>query len=126
MPTVTKSIDQAAAQITGEGHSWSDGLGIAAGPITFAFRSTATGSDNEETFSRFSATQIEAAEEALDLWSDVANISFTRVGGTGYSNNASILFANYVNPNDGAGAYAHYPIPAALRRATLTETCGST
>ena len=110
MPVVTKSIDQAAAHITSEGHSWSNGLGIGAGPITFAFRSTA-GTDNATTFSRFSAAQIAAAEEVLDLWSDVANISFNRVGGAGYSNNATMLFANYNNPDDGAAAYAYYPDP---------------
>ena len=63
----------------------------------------------------------------MDLWSDVANISFTRVGGTGYSNNATILFANY----DKAETMARVPtpiilIPAARLRATLTATCGST
>src|SRR5262245_8393617 len=109
MPSVTKSIDQAARQITRDGHSWGESLGQAFGPITFAFRSTGTGSENEDTFSRFSTAQIAAATEALNLWSDIANISFTRVGGTGYSNNATILFANYNNPDDGAGAYAHYP-----------------
>ena len=110
MPVVTKSIDQAAEHITSEGHSWSNGLGTAAGPITFGFRSTA-GTENAATFTRFSATQMAAAEDVLDLWSDLANVSFDRVGGTGYSNKATMLFANYNNPNDGAAAYAYYPDP---------------
>jgi len=112
-PIIHKSIDQAAAHITRDGHSWSDQLGSPAGPITFAFRSTGAGSEKEDSFSRFSTAQIAAAEEALDLWSDVANVSFSRVGGTGYSNNATILFANYDEgeEDDGAAAFAHYASP---------------
>jgi len=112
-PVITKTIDQAATHLTRSGSSWSNSLGTAAGPITFAFRSTGTGSEQEATFSRFSADQIVAAEAALELWADAANITFTRVGGTGYSNSATILFANYVDPDDGAGAYAYYPSPGA-------------
>ncbi len=111
-PFISKSIDQAAVQLTRGNRSWSDELGTPAGPITFAFRSTAA-EENADSFTRFSADQITAAEEALNLWSDVANISFNRVGGTGYSNNATILFANYDEgeKSDGRSAYAVPPHP---------------
>ena len=63
-------------------------------------------------FSRFNEAQILQAEKALTAWSDVANITFTRVGGSGYSNNASILFANYTNETgEGQSAFAYLPSP---------------
>jgi serralysin len=117
MPSVTKSIDQAAVHVTRDGHSWSSELGAPAARITFAFRATAAGSDNEATFSRFSADQIAATQQALGLWSDVANVTFVRnfgaVGFPAYSDNGTILFANYNGGDDGRGAYAHYPFPGA-------------
>src|SRR6185436_4520288 len=117
MPSVTKSIDQAATHITRDERSWSSELGDPASRITFAFRATGAGSENEATFSRFSADQIAAAQEALGLWSDVANVTFVRnfgaAGFPSYSDNGTILFANYIGVDDGAGAYAHYPSPGA-------------
>ena len=111
-PTISKTINQAAAHITRDGSSWSEELGTAAGPITFAFRSTGEGTEKEETFSQFSDEQIAAAEAVLDLWSDVANITFTRVG-SGFSNNATMLFGNYSDTEDDASAYAYRPRPGA-------------
>src|SRR5688572_9483837 len=112
-PTVSKSIDEAAAHITRGGHSWSNELGAPGAAITFAFRSTGTGSERSDSFSAFNDDQIAAAEEVLQLWSDVANISFTRVNEDGLSNNATILFANYNDPDHEASAYAHHPHPGA-------------
>ena len=113
-PVITKSIDQAGHYITRENHSWGSELGTAVGPISFAFRSTA-GDENADTFTQFSADQIVAAERALDLWSDVANVTFNRVG-SGYSDNATILFGNYDegDEDDGMSAYAHYAHPSAM------------
>lgn len=72
---------EAAAQLTRKNASWSAAQGAAA-VVTYAFRSTAPGTmpDDASGFSRFSAAQILAAEAALQLWSDVANITFVRVG----------------------------------------------
>jgi serralysin len=113
------SWDQAALQITRDDVSWSFSLGAAV-TVTYAYRSTAPASMPEDTsgFSRFSTAQILAAEAALQLWSDVANITFQRVGsgisGNGaYSNNATILFANYSSGAEGASAFAYYPWPTA-------------
>jgi len=70
--------------------------------------------DDTSGFSRFSTTQINATELALQSWSDVANITFTRVGSgtsgsSAYSNSATILFGNYSSGAEGAAAFAYYP-----------------
>src|SRR5262245_36869202 len=81
------SWDQAATQITREWPStgWNASLGTSL-TITYAFRSTAPANMPEDTsgFSRFSAAQITATIMALQQWSEVANITFIRVGGAGY------------------------------------------
>lgn len=112
-PSLT--IDEAAVQLTRDEASWGDYWGDAA-TVTFAFRSTAPAGMPEETagFSRFSGTQINATLLALQAWSDVANITFNRVGSgtsgsTAYSNQATMLFGNYSSGQDGAAAFAYYP-----------------
>ena len=106
-PSLT--IEQAAAQITRGGDSWSSSLGTPA-TVTYAFRGVAPSSMPSGTsgFSPFSANQIAAAERALQAWSDVANITFNRVG-TGYSSAAQILFGNYSSGEAGASAFAFFP-----------------
>ena len=116
------TIDRAAKQLTGfdpdtglpyPGWSSAPGVGFT---VTYAFRSTAPATMPEDTagFSRFNSAQIAQTELALQAWSDVANITFVRVGsgaaGEGaYSNSASMLFANYSSGEDGAAAFANYP-----------------
>jgi serralysin len=70
--------------------------------------------DDTGGFSRFNAAQIQQAELALTSWSDVANITFVRVGAgttgdTAYSDQAAILFSNYSSGADGAAAFGYYP-----------------
>ena len=110
-PTVSKTITQAAITSRGTMYPGAATSAMSAGPISYAFRSTGTGSEHSDTFSRFSAAQIAATEEVLGLWSDVAEITFSRVGGSGYSNSATMLFANYDqgDPDDGLAAYAYHP-----------------
>jgi len=81
--------------------------------VTYGYRQTAAsytvnGSDLS-TFTQLTAQEIAATEQILQMWSDVCNITFTRVNPSGYTNSASILFANYYDPNDGSGAFAYYP-----------------
>ncbi len=65
--------------------------------VTYAFRASGTVPDARSSgFSQFNDTQIAATERALQSWSDVANIGFVRAGG-GYTNDATILFANYAS-----------------------------
>lgn len=108
------TIDEAAQQLTRSATSWSYDWGMAAS-VSYGFRSTAPGTmpDGTAGFSRFTAAQINATELALESWSDVADITFVRVGsGTGssaYTNSATILFSNYSSGQDGAAAFTYYP-----------------
>lgn len=109
------TLEQAAERLTRDGLSW----GITPGDpatVSYAFRSTAPSQmpDDAAGFSRLDAAQIEAVERALQLWSDVANIRFVRVGsgtsGSGaYSNNATILFGGYGSGVEDAAAFAYLP-----------------
>lgn len=107
--------NEAAIQLTRSGASWSSTLGAPV-TVTYAFRASAPAAmpSGVSGFQPFNAAQIAAAEAALQLWADAANITFVRVGsgtsGPGaYSNNATILFANYTNETDPASAFAYFP-----------------
>jgi Ca2+-binding RTX toxin-like protein len=108
-PSLT--ITDAAAQLTRTGLSWATGLGQAA-TVTYAFRSTAPATMPTDTadFTRFTELQIAATLLALQSWSDVANITFTRVQDVdGYSNSAVMLFGNYGSGQTGSAAFAYNP-----------------
>jgi len=109
------TIDEAAAQLTRSAVSWGTDWGTAA-TVSYAYRAYAPSSMPEDTagFSRFTTAQIDATELALQSWSDVANITFVRVGsgdsGSGaYSNSATILLGNYSSGQDGAAAFTYFP-----------------
>lgn len=106
-PSLT--IDEAAARLTRAGLSWSSQLGTAA-TVTYAYRATAPSSMPDDTggFSQVTGQQISSIEAALKLWSEMANITFVRVGQT-YSNDATILFGNYSSGEAGASAFAYLP-----------------
>lgn len=99
MAKISYSYDQAANKIATTG--WA---GAATTPITYAFRASDASSP---TFVQLNAIQMAAVETALDLWSDVANITFTRVAPTGHSNSATILIGGDTNPAD--YAYGYFP-----------------
>ncbi|MBL8771919.1 MAG: M10 family metallopeptidase C-terminal domain-containing protein [Phenylobacterium sp.] len=116
------SIDRAGLQMTGFNPATMEpypGWGGTAGQaytVTYAFRATAPLNmpSDTEGFQRFNSTQMFAAEQAMLAWSDVARITFVRVGsgfeGEGaYSDNASILLGNYTSGQSGASAFANYP-----------------
>ncbi|MEO8114273.1 MAG: M10 family metallopeptidase C-terminal domain-containing protein [Phenylobacterium sp.] len=109
------TIDQAAFQIVGGGPGWSRALGVGF-TVTYGFRASepATMPEDAGGFVRFSQAQIDQAELAMKGWSDAANIHFLRVGSgdTGeaaYSNQATILLANYTTGVAGAAAFGMYP-----------------
>lgn len=107
------STTDAGLQITRGNGSWitaGQPLGTAA-TVTFAFRASATTMPTDTAgFTQFTAIQIAATLLALRSWSDVANIVFQQVDdGSGYSNNASILFGNYSSGQNGAAAFAYGP-----------------
>lgn len=102
------SIEQAAVQLTRTGLAW----GAAGQPtsVSFAFRASADSlPDGVSGFSQFTPAQIQTTLIALQAWSDVANIVFNQVGAGGYSNNATILFGNYSQGEEGAAAFAYMP-----------------
>lgn len=104
---------EAAAQIGRANQTW-NGSGVLgqAATVTYAFRSSAPATMPDDTagFTRFNATQIAQTQRALQSWSDVANLTFTRQqDSTGYSNSAQMLFGNYSSGADGAAAFAYYP-----------------
>jgi serralysin len=122
------TIDQAATQITTALFTLANGTtrhlpitpwgGVRghAATVTYAYRADAPSSMPEDTagFERFSSAQIHAAELALKGWSDVANITFVRVGSgdsgeAAYSDNAAILFGDYSSGAEGASAFANFP-----------------
>lgn len=119
---VSYTIDRAGLQLTGfdaitmePAPGWG-GIAGRAYTVTYAFRASAPADipGDAEGFQRFNAAQIAAAEDAILGWSDVANIRFLRVGvgdtGEGaYSDNASILFANYTSGESGSSAFAMFP-----------------
>lgn len=112
-PTTHLGPLQAGAQITRDNLHWGTNLGAPTGPITFGFRQsppTYNSSSNERlSFSQVTAAEKVAAETALKLWSNLANITFTGVNPAGYTNAATILIGNYYNTEDGAEAFAYYP-----------------
>jgi serralysin len=109
------TIDEAASQLVRGDPGWSAALGLPF-TVTYGFRSTEPGAmpDDASGFERFNTNQINQAELALKGWSDVANITFVRVGvgssgEAAYTNNAAILMGNYTSGVAGASAFAFYP-----------------
>ena len=112
-PSLT--IDQAGSRLIGGAPGWSSALGVGFN-VTYGFRADAPGRMPSDSggFQRFNQAQIDQAELALKAWADVANIVFTRVGsgGTGdeaYSNEASMLFANYSTGVSSSAGFANLP-----------------
>ncbi len=116
------SSDRAGLQLTGfdpitmaPAPGWG-GVAGASFTVTYAFRANAPlrMPTDSEGFQRFNTGQILQAEQAMTAWSDVANIRFVRIGsGTdteaAYSDDASILLANYSSGATGSAAFAFYP-----------------
>ncbi|MDO9294013.1 MAG: M10 family metallopeptidase C-terminal domain-containing protein [Hydrogenophaga sp.] len=109
------TIAEAGHQLIRDEAGWSGVLGKAAN-VTYGFRANAPATMPDDTagFSRFNATQIAQAELAMTGWSDAANITFTRVGfgaagESAYTDQATILLANYSSDADTATAFAYYP-----------------
>ncbi len=101
------------AGVISSGDSWSS-RGTAA-TVTFGFRDTNAGyaadvtGHDLSTFSRLTADGMTTARDALRAWSDVCNITFNEVNPGGYTNDATILFSNYTDAADSAGAFAYRP-----------------
>ena len=100
------SLDtQMGAGVIDADASWSATPGTAA-TVTYGFRQTSNG--EQATFAQATAAQIVAVEAILQIYSEICNVTFTRVNPGGTTDSATILVADY-NASDGAGAYAYYP-----------------
>ncbi len=102
---------QMGAGVIDTDSSWS-AAGVPA-TVTYGFRqSPATytaGTSNISTFTQLTATEEAAVRATLQLWSSIANINFVEVNPGGYTDSATMLFGNYTDSTDGAGAFAYYP-----------------
>lgn len=116
------TIDRAALQMTGfdpatmQPYPGWGGVAGRAFTVTYAFRASDPGVMPTDTagFQQFNELQIFQAEQALQSWSDLANINFVRVGsGTlgaqAYSDSATILFGNYTSGEAGSAAFSYFP-----------------
>ena len=118
---ISLTTTAAGATITRSNIAWTTTLGQP-GTVSYAFRSTAptTMPDDTSGFTRFTEAQIAATLLAMAAWSDVANITFTRVSDAdGYSDSAVMLFGNYSSGSAGAAAFAYLP-----NNRTLTSNSG--
>jgi len=114
-PAISFDTRQAAAQITRNGYHWGD-VPASGVSLTYGFRTSGPtysggGDDLSGSFVAFQPAQIAAAVSALQLWADVANISFVRdlSAGGGYGNDASLLFGGFrIGPSY---AFAYLPNP---------------
>ena len=105
----SKTRTEAGAWLTRDDLRWSVNLGTSA-TVTYAFRSSYdfnASTTKNLSFSRFTESQINQANASMQSWSDVANITFVRVGSgtTGenaYSNDATILFGDFTDYSSNA------------------------
>lgn len=107
------SWDQGALQLNREGYSWAAAPGTPV-TITYAFRESGAAPANTGVtgFQPFNSTQMAVAEQMLARWAEVANINFVRAE-DGQTNNATILFGNFVNGPPQFSAFAYLPDPGA-------------
>lgn len=104
-------VDMAAGALTRSDLSWSS-PGTAASLTWAARNSFAASTDASGTaapFSQLSAAQTAAVATGLQLFAEVAGLTFTQVNPGGTSDAATMLFSNYFSTTDGAGAYAQFP-----------------
>ena len=116
-PTNSLTSAEAAAQITRNNASWSGGLGQST-LVTYAFRDSIPNgysqTDDHKEADTFQAVPLSTQGVialALQLWSDVAGIGFSRVTdqNSTLSNNATMLFGSYNSSTDASAAFAQYP-----------------
>jgi serralysin len=102
------AAEQISRGITSTNARFTNGLGNPLS-MTFAFRDTAMGAPTMTSgasgFQRLNDTQISTALYAIQQWQDVANITLTRVQGSGsqYSNNAQFTLWNYTSATSDSG-----------------------
>jgi serralysin len=108
--TVTEAAERLAPD-----PGWSGAFGAGA-TVTYGFRSSAPADipGDATDFSRFHEPQILQAELALAAWSDVANITFVRVGAgssgaAAFTDTATLLFGNFFSGGGSSTGFAVLP-----------------
>ncbi|HSH92690.1 MAG TPA: M10 family metallopeptidase C-terminal domain-containing protein, partial [Roseimicrobium sp.] len=91
------TTQEAAAAITRHGDKWGDPTLGTSATVSYGFLDYGL---------KFTEAQIAATKEALNLWSDVANIKFVTPADTPYVS-GGIVSLNFVNFSDPNGATAH-------------------
>ncbi len=106
--------DQGALQLNRDGASWAVTPGTPV-TVTYAFRVSGAAPANTGVtgFQPFNSIQIAVAEQMLTRWAEVANITFVRAE-DGHTNNATILFGNFVNGPPQFSAFAYLPDPSGM------------
>ena len=114
--TQSKAIfdEDMAAGVINTGTSWATGHAMPA-TVSYGFRSTGPtytvdGSDLT-TFTTLTKVEQTAVRQILAHFSEVCGLTFTDANVNGLTNNAAVLFGNYTDPYDGAGAFAFSPGP---------------
>ncbi len=110
---ISLTTAEAGAHLIRTGYAWTTTPGTPV-ELTYGFREGAplwyNSTHNEQaSFSQMTDAQKATFSLILSLWSDVANITFTPVNPSGYTETAVMLFANYNNAASQAGAFAQYP-----------------
>jgi serralysin len=110
---VSLSLKDGAQRLLQPNSSWTYNNNLTT-EITYGFRSNAptynTSQHNQQnSFERFSISEMAMVREALSAWSNVTNIKFVEVNTGGYTDAATMLFGNYISRTDGSNGFAYYP-----------------
>lgn len=114
-PTVSLTTPQAAVQIARGNYSWSAGLGQEPTPVTYGFRASrppeSYGDGEAASFAQVNDAERTAFIKAIKEWQSIANITFTPVDvdQDKFTDQATILIANWTDPKKSASAHAYYP-----------------
>ena len=99
-----------AALVLTRGHTRIDGGDFGTpGTIDFAFRDTGplVMPPSASDFTQFNNDEIHYTLQAMQAWSDVANLTFIRVAdpGSSYSDNATLLYGGYLTGDPGSAGF---------------------
>ena len=112
------TVQQAADEITRDNYRWYDTNGDGKTDVTYEFRTTAGplfSALGLSGFSEFNQAQKDSARQAMDQWSDMANVRFTEKG-QGGQGEGSISLGNFTESTGGQNAFAtHLPSEATQR-----------
>ena len=115
MPSISLDPIAAGAKISHVNVEWGPSMGSPA-TVTFGFRQSAPSYTDKPSFgvvdgfNQFTAQEMVAAKAALSEWASVANLTFTEVNPGGYTDSATILFANFNSSTSVLGGWGWLPV----------------